>query len=304
MAIISFVRSLNITTILQSLLFSLLTIFPSYAAEEYEYVRMWPELPQPWYFAQPCGVAADSFGNVYVADTGNHRIQKFSSQGVFLTKWGTSGSGDGQFNWPNAVAADSFGNVYVADTRNDRIQKFSSQGVFLDKWGTTGSGDGQFVWPRAVAVDSFGDVYVADTGNDRVQKFSSQGVLLDQWFGGFDYPFDIAVSPDGDVYVLNSNSNIIQIFDSNGALIGKLEAIDGAIAIAVGGDGKVFVSVFDGHPRYFIIQSVRSRLVSRGIRQNMGPAHRFYRRMVDFDQPRQYWRRGHSPRYEIRRRNN
>ena len=70
----------------------------------------------------------DSSGNVYVADTDNNRIQKFSSSGVFLAKWGSSGSGDGQFNNPWGIAVDSSGNVYVADTGNNRIQKFSSSG--------------------------------------------------------------------------------------------------------------------------------------------------------------------------------
>jgi tripartite motif-containing protein 71 len=59
-----------------------------------------------------------------VADTFNDRIQKFSSGGAFIAKWGASGSGDGQFSSPEGVATDAAGNVYVADTFNDRIQKF------------------------------------------------------------------------------------------------------------------------------------------------------------------------------------
>ncbi len=75
-------------------------------------------------FISPAGVAVDSSGNVYVADTGNHRIQKFTSDGHFVTKCGVEGSGDGQFRNPADVAVDSSGNVYVADTGNHRIQKF------------------------------------------------------------------------------------------------------------------------------------------------------------------------------------
>src|SRR5262245_13883194 len=82
-------------------------------------------------------VATDSSGNVYVADYGNDRVQKFSSSGSFLTKWGTSGSGDGQFSGPAAIATDSSNNVYVSDSGNDRVQKFSSSGSFLTKWGTS-----------------------------------------------------------------------------------------------------------------------------------------------------------------------
>jgi len=67
-------------------------------------------------------VASD--GSVYVADYYNHRIQNFTSEGGFVSKWGTYGSGDGEFDEPTGVAVASDGSVYVADSWNDRIQKF------------------------------------------------------------------------------------------------------------------------------------------------------------------------------------
>src|SRR3972149_1227097 len=90
----------------------------------------------------------------------------------FVNKWGSAGSGDGQFNTPRAIAVDSSGNVYVVDSGNHRIQKFTSEGVFLTKWGSAGSGDGQFNYAFGVAVDSSGKVYVADWDNHRIQKFT------------------------------------------------------------------------------------------------------------------------------------
>ncbi|HPN63784.1 MAG TPA: SBBP repeat-containing protein [Candidatus Goldiibacteriota bacterium] len=93
---------------------------------------------------------------------------------AFVTKWGSQGSEDGQFNNPHGVAVDSAGNVYVADSSNNRIQKFTSSGVFITKWGSYGNADGQFSYPYGVAVDSAGNVYVADSGNNRVQKFAPQ----------------------------------------------------------------------------------------------------------------------------------
>jgi DNA-binding beta-propeller fold protein YncE len=98
-------------------------------------------------------------------------MQKFDSEGGFVTTWGSSGEGDGQFSCPYGIAVDSSGNVYVADTWNDRIQKFGSQGSFTTKWGSYGSGDGQFASPAGVAVAPSGHVYVADTENNRIQKF-------------------------------------------------------------------------------------------------------------------------------------
>jgi tripartite motif-containing protein 71 len=69
-------------------------------------------------------VAVDSSGNVYVSDLHNNRIQKFTSDGTFITKWGTEGSGNGQFRYPWGVALDSSGRVYLADDHNYRIQVF------------------------------------------------------------------------------------------------------------------------------------------------------------------------------------
>jgi sugar lactone lactonase YvrE len=122
-------------------------------------------------FSNPQGVAIDSSGNVYVADTWNHRIQKFNSSGGFMSKWGSLGSSDGQFSNPQGMAVDAQGNVYVADRNNNRIQKFNASGGFITKWGSPGSGDGQFISPLGVAIDSSGNVYVADSGNNCIQKF-------------------------------------------------------------------------------------------------------------------------------------
>ena len=76
-------------------------------------------------FNAPAGVAGASDGSVYVTDSGNHRIQKFTSEGVFVSKWGTEGEGGGEFRFPAGVAVASDGSVYVSDYRNHRIQKFT-----------------------------------------------------------------------------------------------------------------------------------------------------------------------------------
>ena len=95
----------------------------------------------------PAASLLDSAGNVYVADTDNNRIQKFTSAGAYVAQWGSEGSGNGQFDEPYGIAVDSAGNVYVADTDNNRIQKFTSAGAYVTQWGSYGSGNGQFDGP-------------------------------------------------------------------------------------------------------------------------------------------------------------
>ncbi|MFA5113884.1 MAG: SMP-30/gluconolactonase/LRE family protein [Candidatus Margulisiibacteriota bacterium] len=129
----------------------------------------------PGQFDSPCGIAVDRTAQwVYVADTGNHRVQKFSFYGTFEATWGSYGSGNGQFHSPKGIEVDTDGNVYVADTLNHRVQKFNPTGSLMAIWGSYGTGDGQFVTPETLAVYGTKEVYVADTGNHRIQKFVKQ----------------------------------------------------------------------------------------------------------------------------------
>jgi len=149
-------------------------------------------------FNWPESVGVDTDGNLYVADWGNSRIQKFDSSGTFKLAWGSKGGLGGQFINPNGVAVDSNGNVYVTGgsyrTKNQRVQKFDSSINFKLAWGGNvdssgatpdvcenaascqagikGALGGRFKDPTGVAVDSNGNVYVADRSNHRIQKFS------------------------------------------------------------------------------------------------------------------------------------
>jgi hypothetical protein len=163
------------------------------------------------------GIAVDSSGNLYVADFGNNRVEKFTSDGNYITQWGFYGSGNGQFNGPWSVAVDFSGGVYVADFGTNRIQKFDYSGGYLAQWGSSGSGDGQFNEPYGLAVDSSGNLYVADSGNSRVEKFTSNGNYITQFAKGqLSYPLGVAVDSSGNVYVADTGNNCIRKFSSDG----------------------------------------------------------------------------------------
>ena len=196
-------------------------------------------------FGQPCGVAVDSAGNVYVADSGNHTIRKVTPGGVVTTLAGlagSSGSADGtgsaaRFNVPCGVAVDSAGNVYVADGGNWTIRKVTPGGVvttLAGLAGSWGSADGagsaaRFYCPQGVAVDSAGNVYVADSGNKTIRKVTLGRVVstlagLSGSSGSaegtgsaarFYWPQGVAVDSAGGVYVADSNNNTIRFGTTN-----------------------------------------------------------------------------------------
>jgi DNA-binding beta-propeller fold protein YncE len=142
-----------------------------------------------------------------------------------VTKWGTFGNGDGQFNSPCGVAVDGAGNVYVVDTGNTRIQKFGSNGTFIMKWGALGSGDSEFRRPWAAAVDGSGNIYIADTDNGRIKKFNSDGVFITKWGNkengesGFQSNHGVAVDGSGYVYATEFQTSRIHKFTANGDFI-------------------------------------------------------------------------------------
>jgi hypothetical protein len=237
------------------LIFALLAVLPIMTVSNAEaalgdFLFKWGAGYNFWW---PYDVAVDGLGNVYVADSLNHRIQVFDNTGTFIRKWGSPGYGDGQIYYPYGIAADGLGNVYVADRR---IQGFDSTGTFIRKLGGSyGSGDGEFRSPFGVAVDGLGSVYVPDFFNHRIQVFDSTGTFIRKWGsqgsgdGQFKYPMDIAVDGPGNVYVVDFSNNRIQVFDSEGMFIttwGSYGSGDGEFrspfGIAVDGPGNVYVA--------------------------------------------------------------
>jgi DNA-binding beta-propeller fold protein YncE len=163
-------------------------------------------------FRYPEGVAIGDGGHVYVADMDNYRVQKFTADGVFVTKWGREGGGNGEFGSPTWLAADARGNIVVVDYSRERIQKFTADGAFMTKWGGYGLGDGQFSTPAQIAVDADGNVYVTDDGRLDIQKFTPDGAFVANWGrdgeGKFETPRAVAVGTGGRVYVVDSGVQV------------------------------------------------------------------------------------------------
>jgi sugar lactone lactonase YvrE len=215
-------------------------------------------------FYWPQGVAVDSNGKVYVADTFNNTIREVTSAGVVTTLAGVAGcpgSADGtgsaaRFNLPDGVAVDTNGNLYVADELNSTLRKVTPSGVvttLAGLAGVTGSQNGtgsnaRFNEPAGVAVDNAGNVYVADCNNSTIRKVTSAGVVTtlaglagvtgsQNGTGSnarFNYPAGVAVDNAGNVYVADYNNSTIRKVTSAGVvttlagLAGNAGSADGA----------------------------------------------------------------------------
>jgi len=209
-------------------------------------------------FQSPYGIAVAPDGNLYVADSGNNRVQHLNPSGEVLQVWGQYGDatqGDapgGTFNEPWGVAVAPDGTVYVADTWNYRIQKFTADGRFLSMWQTFGPDNTDvFYGPRGIVVDSRGRVLVVDTGNKRVVVFDADGNYLTQ-FGGaglepgqFDEPVGIALDGSGNVYIADTWNQRVQVFAPDETDLTYTPTTEWAISGWYGGSvlNKPFIAV-------------------------------------------------------------
>jgi sugar lactone lactonase YvrE len=214
-----------------------------------KFAAKWPQ--GEWFFNNPIGITTDDKGYVYIVDSGESTIRKFTAAGKLVARISGKDNHYGKFDWGKPKETYTLGNpslegsggltdlaigtkenIYVADSRINCIEKFDSTGKFLTKWGGKGGGAGQFDIPQNIAVDVKGNVYVADARNNRVQKFDSNGKFVLMWGknggktgevgdreGEFDNPFGVVVDSKGYVYVASRNKLQVQKFTADGKYI-------------------------------------------------------------------------------------
>jgi Ca2+-binding RTX toxin-like protein/sugar lactone lactonase YvrE len=201
----------------------------SFGDNSNSYVLQWGSFGQidGGHFFQLESLSVDNEGNIYVTDSGNARIQKFTSDGQFLETWGVSGIDNGEFKKPTGIATYE-NNVYVVDSEQARIQVFDSTGKFLQSWGKFGSEQGEFFYPQGISISNDGVVYVADTKNHRIQQFTTDGEFLSSFgiFGPGDgrlrTPVDVALG-ENYVYVSDPGNSKIEKYTYEGISVGSFD---------------------------------------------------------------------------------
>ncbi len=176
----------------------------------------------------PRNMAIGPDGQIFVLDSGNHRVQVFDENGEVQMSWGAFGTEPGLFNEPWGIAVDE-NYVYVADTWNHRIQKFTLDGEYVDSFGTSGSptedaegtGLGLFFGPRSIVLIDDNQLLVTDTGNHRMQLLDRDGNFLQQ-VGGFgnllgqmNEPVGLAQGANGSIYLTDTWNSRVQEFSSD-----------------------------------------------------------------------------------------
>ncbi len=182
-------------------------------------------------FYEPWGLDIGPDGSVYVADTWNHRIQKFTPEGEFINMWGYFGQAETPFAFwgPRDIAVNQNGNILVTDTGNKRIVIFDGDGNFISEFGEAGYGPGEFNEPVGLAADTQGNLYVNDTWNQRIQAFKLNETggydFVRSWdvYGWFGQSLDnkpyIDAQPDGNVFATDPEGYRVLEFSADGEFI-------------------------------------------------------------------------------------
>jgi len=165
----------------------------------------------------PRGLFIDAKGMIYVADTGNDRVQIFKADGTYDNMFGESGSDEGQFRNPSSVAVNSVGNIYVADTRNKKLKAFSADGMFLFAAGPE-LGSVTLASPVSVTCDEKKNVYILDSVLKKVIVTDAMGKFLRAWddSGSLQEPVSLVYDGKGFFYILDKGTFNVKIFDDTG----------------------------------------------------------------------------------------
>ena len=198
---------------------------------------------------EPWGIAFGKNGMWAVADVSNYCVYIFDDEDQLVRKFGSYGSGNGQFSYPAGVAFGSDNRLYVADRNNCRVQKFTVDGKYLLQFGNCGSENGNLQLPRGLAVHNH-KVYVTDCDNHRISVFQTDGKFHHTIGSGqLGYPNDVTVNGNNQLLVADYGHDCIYVFTLDGDCVGKFGTrgtgrgqLSGPYSVAVDLHGFILVA--------------------------------------------------------------
>jgi streptogramin lyase len=219
----------------------------------------WRNAPQ---FNHPGGVLVLPSGQVFVADTQNHRVVVVDSNDLVMTSWGSQGVAEGQFNQPRDIKRDQYGNIWVLDSGNSRVQNFSNMGTFNFARGGFGTQNGQFNLPLGFALNGIDQAIVSDTGNFRFEVFNDLSkaatnlapITIEGMYGDgpfqFKEPAGVAVSRGGLVAIVDGLTARVEFFNSLFEFLGEWRAKDDILSVSY--SPRYRGAVFDSQDRLYL----------------------------------------------------
>ncbi len=198
-------------------------------------------------------------------------IQKYK----IVKKWGSTGSGDGQFNSPYGIAIDKDDYIYITDSGNNRIQKFTSDGIFVTTWGSNGTGFGELNVPLGIAIsmNGSGTIFVVERYNHRIQGFTRTGTSLNTWGsfgaggGNFNNPWDITIDTNNIIYVADPGNSLIQKFNLAGVYLSEWGISEPPFGVAIDDDNNVYVADNDRIQKFTSDGTLLQNIGSGGIKE-------------------------------------
>ncbi len=202
----------------------------------------------------PIGIATGSNGDIFVADRGNERIQRFDPDGQFIAEWPTTQGITASSFEPFYIAADGKGFLYITGGWGEAsVTKYTEEGDYVDSWDTGFSGAG-------IAADGIDSVFVVDANNDKIFHYTEGGEFVSSWGvsgdgpGLLDFPYAVAADDGGRVLVTlgNFGDHRVQMFDADGNYVRSIGSDDpsdpgfirSSTGVAFTSDGEIVVSLY------------------------------------------------------------
>ncbi len=217
------------------------------------------EGPGAGQLSKPASLYVTLDGRIFVADTGNNRVEIFNPDGTLNYQFGKEGAKAGQFSSPQGIAVNSKGMIFVADTMNNRVQVFNQDGIYLSAIGqpdiTTRAEGCQYLHsPQVIAVNSQDHLYVLDADSNEVRVFDENGECL-KTIGGkgngpgqFTKAVNLAIDENDNLYVADQGTSRVHVFDARGKFLlafGSTGVGNGyfqQISSVAASEGKVYVA--------------------------------------------------------------